>query len=150
MHFAGHTAATDRSFVEFEWPVSGNPVFPRSSHATPERHLGRNMRASIISKTLFLAVAAGAAYAQPGPNPQRGHDLAARVCRACHVIDRETPGPMQAEAPSFAVIARQPWVGAEYVAARITHPHPQMPGFPLTTQEVRDLAAYIVTLKRDD
>jgi len=110
----------------------------------------RKARASIIGGTMLLVVVAAAADAQPGPNPRRGHELAARVCRACHVIDRETSGPTQADVPSFVVIASRPRVSAEYVAARIMHPHPQMPGIPLTTQEIRDLAAYIVTLKRTD
>jgi mono/diheme cytochrome c family protein len=99
---------------------------------------------------MVLAVAAITAHAQPGPNPERGHELASRVCKTCHVIDRETTGPAHTDVPRFAAIAKQPWVNAEYVAARIMHPHPQMPGVPLTAQEIRDIAAYIMTLKRSD
>lgn len=99
---------------------------------------------------MLLVVVAGTVYAQPGPNPQRGHELSTRVCRACHVVDRDASGSAQTDVPSFVVIASRPGVGADYVAARIMHPHPQMPGIPLTTQEIRDLAAYIMTLKHND
>ena len=110
----------------------------------------REVRASIISGVIILGFIASAGHTQPRPDPERGHEVATRVCRACHAVDRDSSGKGEADIPSFAVIARQPWASTEYVAARIQHPHPKMPGLPLNAQEVRDVATYIMTLKRPD
>lgn len=96
---------------------------------------------------IFLAAAA---LAQSGPaSPQRGRELAARLCSTCHGIDRETSGPVRADVPTFPVIASRAWATPEYLAARIMLPHPAMPGMPLTAQEIRDIVAYIGTLQRN-
>ena len=112
--------------------------------------MGKKSQFATICGMILLLLGGGAIYAQPRPDPQRGHELASRVCKACHVIDREVSGSIQADVPSFAVIASRPWVNAEYVTARIMHPHPQMPGIPLTTEEIRDVTAYILSLKHND
>jgi mono/diheme cytochrome c family protein len=89
--------------------------------------------------------------AQPGPsNPQRGRELAARLCVTCHVIDRTPSGPVRADVPSFPAIAGRPASTAEYLAGKIIVPHPAMPGVALTADEIRDIVAHIVTLKRSD
>ena len=106
---------------------------------------------SIAIRTTCLIAIAGSSFAQPGPaSPQRGHELAARLCTNCHIIDRETSGTMRADVPSFPVIANRAGATAEHLAGRIIVPHPAMPGVPLTTGEIRDVVAYILTLKRND
>jgi cytochrome c len=95
-----------------------------------------------------LVALTSSSLAQPGlPDPQRGHELAARLCTNCHVIDRQASGPMRADVPSFAAIANRPGSTAEQLAGRIIVPHPAMPGVPLTAAEIRDIVTYIVSLK---
>jgi hypothetical protein len=57
---------------------------------------------------------------------------------------------VRADVPSFLAIARRPGSTAEYLAGKIIVPHPAMPGVALTADEIRDIVAYIVTLKRSD
>jgi mono/diheme cytochrome c family protein len=57
---------------------------------------------------------------------------------------------VRAGVPTFPAIANRPGATAEHLAGRIIAPHPAMPGVPLTVQEIRDIAAYIVTLKQHD
>lgn len=38
----------------------------------------------------------------------------------------------------------------EQIAGRIIVPHPEMPGVSLTAAEIRDIVAYIVSLKRNN
>jgi cytochrome c len=107
--------------------------------------------ASIAIPATCLIAIAGSAFAQQGPaSPQRGHELAVRLCTNCHAIDRETSGPMRADIPSFPAIANRPGATAEHLAGRIIAPHPAMPGVPLTAAEIRDIVAYIVALKGKD
>jgi cytochrome c len=56
---------------------------------------------------------------------------------------------MRADVPTFAAIANWPGSTAEYLAGRIIVPHPAMPGVPLTAAEIRDIVAYIISLKRN-
>jgi mono/diheme cytochrome c family protein len=109
----------------------------------------RRTRAAFAFTTLSLAASTASSWAQPSPaDAQRGHELAARLCANCHVIDRQTSSPIRADVPSFATIANRPGASAEHLAGRIIIPHPAMPGVPLTTAEIRDLVAYIVSLKK--
>jgi mono/diheme cytochrome c family protein len=48
------------------------------------------------------------------------------------------------------MIGNKPGVTAEHLAGRIIIPHPAMPGVPLTSTEIRDIVAYIMSLKRND
>jgi mono/diheme cytochrome c family protein len=90
-------------------------------------------------------------FAQPAPvTSQRGYELAKRLCISCHAVDRATTGPVRADVPSFAAIARRPGSTEEYLAGKIIVPHPAMPGIALTADEVRNIVAYIVTLKKSD
>jgi mono/diheme cytochrome c family protein len=105
---------------------------------------------SIAAAALCTAVVSGSSFAQPGGNAHRGRELAARLCVTCHVIDRTPSGPVRADVPSFPAIAGRPGSTAEYLAGKIIVPHPAMPGVALTADEIRDIVAYIVTLKRSD
>jgi mono/diheme cytochrome c family protein len=82
-------------------------------------------------------------------DPQRGHELATRLCVNCHVVDRQASGAMRADIPTFTAIANRPEATAEYLAGRIIVPHPAMPGVPLTAAEIRDIVTYIISLKRN-
>jgi hypothetical protein len=57
---------------------------------------------------------------------------------------------MRADVPSFPTIASRPGISAEHLAGRIIIPHPAMPGVPLTTAEIRDIVAYILSLRKGD
>jgi mono/diheme cytochrome c family protein len=45
------------------------------------------------------------------------------------------------------VIAKRSGVTAERLAGRIIVPHPAMPNMQLTVPEIRDIVAYILSLK---
>ena len=110
-----------------------------------------NTCASIVLVAVWTTIVAGSAAAQQGAsNPRRGHELAASLCTNCHIIDGETSGPLRADVPSFPAIAKRAGSTAEHLAGRIIVPHPAMPNVSLTAQDVRDLVAYIITLKRSD
>lgn len=84
--------------------------------------------------------------AQPA-DAKHGHTLALRLCAQCHLVDGGSPNARLADVPSFAAIAARPGVSAEQLAGRIIIPHPEMPGVPLTTREVRDIVSYILSQK---
>jgi mono/diheme cytochrome c family protein len=57
---------------------------------------------------------------------------------------------MRADVPSFSAIAKRAGSTAEHLAGRIIVPNPAMPGVALTADDIRDVVAYILTLKRND
>ena len=77
-----------------------------------------------------------------------GREVAHRVCVGCHAIE---PGvqPRQADVPSFEAIANRPDRTITTIVDAMYAPHPAMPGIPLTTQEMRDVAAYILTFRKE-
>lgn len=87
----------------------------------------------------------GTAQAQPG-DPVVGRALALELCSTCHLV----PGslrPVPDGVPSFTAIARS-WTDPQALADRmIVPPHPAMPPPPLTNQQRRDLAAWILSLR---
>jgi mono/diheme cytochrome c family protein len=104
-----------------------------------------------------LSLAAGAAAcllstltpapAQPAGDARRGRELAVRLCTNCHVVDSAASGPRRADVPAFPAIAKRPGVTPERLAGAIIIPHPAMPGVQLTTAEIRDIVAYILSLQ---
>ena len=97
-----------------------------------------------------LLLTATSAPAQPAGDARRGRELAARLCTNCHVVDREASGPVRADIPAFSAIANRAGVTPERLAGAIIIPHPAMPGVQLTTAEIRDIVAYILSLKRNN
>jgi cytochrome c len=105
----------------------------------------------ILSVTIGLMALPGPLTAQVVKNaePVRGQELARRLCAGCHATEPNGGQAINPDVPSFAAIARQPNVTAERLAGRIIVPHPAMPNTQLTVAEIRDVIAYILTLKLD-
>jgi cytochrome c len=79
----------------------------------------------------------------------KGLALAERLCVTCHVVRRDaTNQQIIAGVPSFPTIANRPDQTADRVSGRIMAPHPPMPTLALTTAEIRDVAAYILSLRQ--
>ena len=74
----------------------------------------------------------------------QGKATAERWCATCHVV---APGGRGADvAPNFATIARQR--DADYLRGFLSRPHPPMPRFELSRQDIDDLVAYIGTQRQ--
>lgn len=113
--------------------------------------VSRKAHAAIALTTWSLFVPLDSSWAQPSSaDAGRGHELAGRLCTNCHAIDGETYGSIRADVPSFPTIANRPGTSAEHLAGRIIVPHPAMPGVPMTRAAIRDIVAYIVSLKKGD
>jgi cytochrome c len=95
---------------------------------------------------ILAAVSAPSVAQQLTGSPQRGRELALKLCTGCHAVSRDSP-VRRSDVPSFPAIAERPGVSAEQLAGRIIIPHPAMPGVPLTINEIRDLVAFITSLK---
>lgn len=100
-----------------------------------------------------VAVASGLApaIAQPRLNTgdaETGRKIAERLCSSCHGLDaRPSAATTSTDIMSFPAIAAQPKTSREYLAGAIIVPHPAMPDTSLNIAEIRDVIAYIMSLK---
>jgi len=95
---------------------------------------------------LALAAAAPPLAAQAGDAP-RGRALAERWCAKCHAIAPGRQGP-EPGIPSFMRMAADPENTRSALRQFITMPHFEMPPQSLTTAEIDDVIAYILSLRR--
>jgi mono/diheme cytochrome c family protein len=96
----------------------------------------------------MLATLAAPALAQPAPDPGNGLALAQQLCQGCHLVSPRQAGPVPDGIPSFMALAARPGVdSARIEAVLIKPPHPLMPSPPLDTRQMKDVAAYILSLR---
>ena len=104
-----------------------------------------------LSVSWLIAVGACPALAQQGSaDLTRGQELAANMCSFCHDVTRDQSGQALDEVPSFARIASKPYQSPQAVAELIIFPHPDMPKVSFTASDLRDIIAYIMSLKTKD
>jgi len=91
----------------------------------------------------------GVVHAQIHPDAKTGHKIASKLCTGCHIVgEKAANATMPADVPSFEEIANKPNQSAEAIAGRIVVPHPPMPTINLTREEIGDVAAYIMSLRK--
>lgn len=97
-----------------------------------------------------LAMSLSPAQAQPrldAGDATRGRQIAESLCATCHAPAADRGGgPANADIMSFQAIARR-GASPEYLAGRIIIPHPPMPDTQLKVSEIRDVIAYILSLR---
>ena len=76
-----------------------------------------------------------------------GKQVAERWCAQCHLVS-EDQAAASADVPTFRTIAaKYDSVGA--LGALLADPHPLMPKMTLSHREMRDLLAYLETLRQN-
>lgn len=84
------------------------------------------------------------------PDIENGSKLARTLCTTCHLIGEPTEHPVPADVPSFVSIANRPGQTLDHLSNWLTEPHPPMPNLNLTRTEIRDLAGYIFSLRKEE
>ena len=92
-----------------------------------------------VSLAVVLTSAAAPAAAQG--DPEVGRELALRWCTSCHVVDLEGHGA-DAGPALLGDGQRTPDELRGWLAA----PHPPMPNFDMSRQEIEDIVAYLESL----
>lgn len=90
---------------------------------------------------------AGLAHAQETGSPVRGFEYALMHCAECHAIDIDDVDSPLFEAPSFMEIANSGQMSERALIPFFQTPHELMPNFVVPADDIRDLTAYILSLK---
>lgn len=102
----------------------------------------------VIALTAALAGLVVAVRAQEAGDPVKGVAVARQLCAECHAVERgQRPSP-DSESPAFETIARTPGMTSIALTAALRTSHRRMPDIILPDGEMRDVVAYILTLKR--
>jgi mono/diheme cytochrome c family protein len=105
---------------------------------------------TVFSFGAVLLFGTGLALAGPvttKPDPTHGKDLAMRLCSNCHLVGAGQQEHANVDIPSFREIANKEAQTDGSIVAHIVLPKHPMPTIPLTTSEIADLAAYIMSLR---
>ncbi len=100
---------------------------------------------------LTIAVWGAVLAAAPGPahaldDASEGKRLAVQWCASCHLVTPDQASA-SADAPPFMTIAKRSEEALDRLPFFLTDPHPKMPNFSLSRQEIGDIVAYIRSLK---
>jgi mono/diheme cytochrome c family protein len=108
-----------------------------------------------VSPTIIALVIAGAilpAMADTtgpvNPDVTEGERLAHTLCINCHVVDTHGPAIRTDRVPSFSWIANQEGLTSTTLPVWLSKSHERMPDFNLTRDEIREVSAYILSLRR--
>jgi len=108
------------------------------------------MRVFIISSLFGVLASVTAVQAQDIGDIRQGRNFAEDVCASCHAVQAgqsQTQSPL-ATAPSFEEIANTPGMTAAALNFWLTaQVHPTMPLLMLSSQQVKDVSAYILSLR---
>ena len=77
----------------------------------------------------------------------RGERLAKTWCVSCHHVDSNGPELRNEAVPSFSSIANDLTNSQRSLETYLNSSHPRMPAYGITRAQVRDLAAYIMSLR---
>ena len=76
-----------------------------------------------------------------------GQKLVQARCIMCHTVDGPVH-PRGRQGPSLAAVAQMPSTTSMSLHAFLLTPHPSMPNYQLAPQEVDDVVAYILSLRK--
>jgi mono/diheme cytochrome c family protein len=105
------------------------------------------VKAGLIASMMALIAGTPAAAQQVIGTADAGHELASKLCSACHIVGTERSG--SDVAPPFLVIAREPQMTLAALHGWVSPPHP-MRNLALSGQQIADINAYLDTLHGEE
>lgn len=110
------------------------------------------LRRGVGNALLFAAFTVGGfatvAHGDDKAGIARGQELAELHCLGCHTLDAQNELRIEnVPVPSFSAIARQPNQTSERVQNILQIPHRPMPAIPLSSSDIRDITAYVMSFR---
>ena len=102
----------------------------------------------VLASALLLAWPTEHAWPQTAGDPAAGKTIAAAWCSSCHVVNPTQQDGSSSGAPPFAAIAKMKTATPMGLRVFLQTPHGRMPDLHLMREEIANLSAYIVSLKK--
>ncbi len=133
--------------------IAGNLIQPkpigalrRSTAGSTARRETSMRKTPLIAAALICAMPA-IASAQDMDLARRGEALARSTCVACHGVGAGQAASPITDAPSFQTLAATPGITSMAITVALSTAHKTMPNIQLSPDEMREIAAYIVSLR---
>ena len=107
----------------------------------------RTWRRAPMIVVAFLAALPFHLAAQENGDVAEGRHLAGVYCSSCHVITPSAQAVGSNHVPTFAAIARRPSTTPTSLRGSLLKPHPAIENLQPTPDELRDLVAFILSLR---
>lgn len=101
----------------------------------------------LVAGALFVIVAGQTAAAVEVGNPARGLDYARANCAECHGVEPTEMVSPFLDVPPFREVANTPGISELALISFFQTTHPTMPDLIVPSADIRDLIAYILSLK---
>ena len=98
----------------------------------------------LVGLTILLATQS--ASGEESLQVRQGRAFAQRICATCHGVVLGALSPA-AGAPNFYTLASTPGMSELALRVALQTPHHSMPNLMLTADEMRDVTAYIISLR---
>lgn len=147
---------TNQTVVELSTRVAGLDSALRETRAAAERANARADQAIAAADQAKVAAQAAAVPAVGSPQPRpaadiaAGHERASLICAVCHVVgpDQSAAPVLTPPAPAFAEIVNRPGTTPSGLHDFLAKPHGKMPNPSLMDQQIDELVAYMMTLRK--
>src|SRR6266446_4987459 len=101
----------------------------------------------IVTLAALITVTTGLVQAQNVPERLKGAAFAQQICAECHAVQAGQPRSPNGQAPTFETVAKTPGMTAIALTAILRTSHRNMPNIVLADDDLRNVIAYILTLK---
>lgn len=101
---------------------------------------------SLVLGLMLVTMAGGASAVEIG-DAERGLAYAEQYCTECHAVERGDYESPFYGAPPFSEVANVPAMSELALFSFFQTPHPTMPNLMIPTADIRDLVAYIRSLR---
>src|SRR6266446_2806272 len=105
------------------------------------------MKRVVALGALLVTVSAGRVQAQDVSERMKGASFAQQICAECHAVHAGQPRSPNGQAPTFETVAKTPGMTAIALTAILRTSHRTMPNIILADDDLRNVIAYILTLK---
>ena len=95
---------------------------------------------------IVSSLAGSHAWAQG--QPEAGFALARQICSECHAVEKAGARSPNTAAPTFETIANVPGMTGAALSAALQTSHRTMPNVMLDANELSNIVAYILSLRR--
>ena len=105
------------------------------------------MRILVPLFSLVMCAATSQAMAMSG-DPVAGRAFARYKCAECHDIGDLEPPSKAKRGPSFMAISHRPKTTDDSLRTFLVLPHAGMPNFPISRQDLNDVIAFILGMRK--
>ena len=105
------------------------------------------MKRIVALAASLITLTAGLVQAQDVSERLKGATFAQQICAECHAVEAGQPQSPNGQAPTFETVAKTPGMTAIALTAILRTSHRTMPNIILADDDLRNVIAYILTLK---